>query len=46
MKLFKLLSTLIACCATMLSATAQYTPDENFDKGWQFHKGAAEGAEK
>ncbi|WNJ19089.1 glycoside hydrolase family 2 TIM barrel-domain containing protein [Pontibacter sp. G13] len=29
----------------MHTSQAQYTPDENFDKGWRFHKGKAEGAD-
>ncbi len=41
-----LLSTLLACCIALFNANAQYTPDENFDEGWQFYKGSAEGAEK
>ncbi len=41
------IKTILTAAALLLSlsATAQYTPDENFDKGWQFYKGAQEGAE-
>ncbi|MFI3248759.1 MAG: glycoside hydrolase family 2 TIM barrel-domain containing protein [Rikenellaceae bacterium] len=43
MKKLRLLSCLL--CLVTFSANAHYTPDENFDKGWQFYKGVAQGAE-
>ncbi len=42
----KALLTLLTCCTALFGANAQHTPDENFDKGWQFIKGAANGAEE
>ncbi len=40
----KSILTTLALLATTL-ASAQYTPEENFDKGWSFYKGVSEGAE-
>ncbi|MFR9636633.1 MAG: sugar-binding domain-containing protein [Rikenellaceae bacterium] len=46
MKKLTLLSMLLTCCVAMFDAHAQYTPEENFDKGWHFYNDVAEGAEK
>ncbi|MFR9651955.1 MAG: glycoside hydrolase family 2 TIM barrel-domain containing protein [Rikenellaceae bacterium] len=36
--------TLLWCCVATVSANAQYTPDENFDRGWRFFNSDIEGA--
>ncbi|MFI3269159.1 MAG: glycoside hydrolase family 2 TIM barrel-domain containing protein [Rikenellaceae bacterium] len=41
-QLFALAASLLMVATT---ATAQYTPEENFDKGWRFFNDTAEGAE-
>ncbi len=42
----KRLSTLILALLFASTAFAQYTPEENFDKGWKFSREKSEGAEK
>ncbi|MFI3283408.1 MAG: glycoside hydrolase family 2, partial [Rikenellaceae bacterium] len=46
MKTTKLLSFVLMYCISILNANAQYTPEENFDKGWQFYNDTAEGAQE